>query len=402
MSPRAGVGAALVVALAITAVAPTWADELPVPPAPAEGEPAPAAGDARLTAIYAEIEAARFGEAYRLALEAVAATPADADVRYYATLAAMRVARFDEADAHVAAGLGVRAGDADLLGLRSQLQLMRGDEDAARASAAQALAIDPEAADALATRDEIALTDRARARLGGEDPGLVAGSAAAFVDAFVAQIAAGASPATLARAFDVSFLDALPASERTEAALARTMSGALRQARNARAAADQHILGWVTSPEATAIAGGQRVELRLVGEQRFTPAQGNILRAAITDPSLQAVIDPTIMAIVLGVPADEQGALIDRLIGMTFRAPTDVAFDVAPHGPGWKITDLRLGDFSIRAQAATLSRIGDLASKRPPRQRNGPYELGKLVGRAVGILLVVGLVIWFIRRSRKA
>lgn len=334
----------------------------------------------------------RFAEAYTIAGDLVAANGDDADVRYYAAVACLRTARFDEAARHVAAGLAAHADNADLLGLRAQILLFQGDEAGARAAADQALAILPDAGDAVGARDEIALGDQARARMAGGDPGLVAGSAPAFVDGLIADVARGAPPAEIARAFDLEILSSAPPSERTRTSLVRAIETALGEARTMRDQAGQKFFGWVTAADARPSGDRVVVDVLVPLESTITARQRAAIGAASADPQLRGTVDPGILALLDGVPEAEREALLDRMMGVHTRSLLELHFEVAGAAGDYRITDLAFGEISLKHQLGNFSKVIDKVD--PPRSRWSftPQLLGTVVGIVAGIIVLAFLL----------
>jgi len=333
----------------------------------------------------------RFAEAYTLAGDLVVAHGDDPDVRYYASVACLRTARFAEAEQHITAGLAQHADNADLLGLRAQILLSKGDEAGATAAADQALGFDPQAVDAVTARDELAIGAEARARRAGADPGLPAGSAAAFVDEVIAGISAGDSPSQIAEAFDLEILASTPPPDRTPAGLVKGIETALREARAMRDKTDQQLYGWVVAPDATPSGDRVIVDALVPIESTITPRQRAAIGAAAADPQLRGTVDPGILALVDGVPEEEREALLDRMVGIRTRSVLDLHFEVAGAAGDYRITDLAIGAVSLKDQLGNFSKVIDKVDPPRARWRITPEMIGTVAGVVVGIIILVVL-----------
>jgi len=363
------------------------------PAAPAE------APDPKIAAIQEAFDAGRFGDMYQQATALAQERPDDAWTRYLAALAAMRTARYAEAMQQVDAGLAKHPDETDLLGLRAAILLAQGDEKAAKVEARRAIALSADAADARDTLDEIELGDRARERRSGEPAGLPPGSAAAFVDGVIEQIASQRSSSAIAAAFDPEILSSIPGPPPPSSAMGDVITGALEQARAASAQGGQRFIGWVVSPEMRDEGGRTWVDVHVPIESTFTSTQRRAIEVALADPKTRGVISPQVLSIIEGVPSDERAALLDRLVGTRSRAVLELAFETRKAGDAWKITDVQANGVSMKAQLANYSEVMERVD--PSKRKSGAYRAGEAVGRLLILLLVAGVIVWLVRRGRR-
>jgi hypothetical protein len=353
------------------------------------------AADPEVAAIQEAYAANRFGEMHTLATALVAKRPDDAWVRYLAALSATRTLRDDEAIAQCDAGIVKAPDDGNLLSLRAQLYLAKGNERGARADARKVLATEPARDEALHVIATLDVMDRARERRSGTVPALRPGSASAFVDGLLAQIADGAAPETIARSFDPSIV--ARAATPTSREVVHAVTGAIESARRG----DQEFLGWIVSPDERVDGAITWVDANVPVETTFTAEQRRILESALSDPQLQGTLPAEILPILLDMTPEDRAAVLDRRIGARTYPVLKVSFDTREGPGGWRVHDMLVDGVSIKAQVANYVRLAEVAAPegvRRPRPSRA-YRAGEGVGYLLGILLVVSLVVRFRRRT---
>jgi hypothetical protein len=355
--------------------------------------------DPELAAIEDAYAANRFGEMYELATALVAKRPDDAWARYLAAVGAQRIVRYDEARAHCDAGLAKWPDDPDLLGMRAQLYLQVGDERVAEVAARRALAIAPEAGDAKLAIEEIELADRARKRFASTSSGLPAGSAAAFVDAWVEKVVRGASGDSLAASLDPHLFDGVFDGEVTHAWVAGVLEGGIAQAKMAARMNGQTFLGWIVVPEERAERDTTWVDVQVPFETTFTAKAARAVLTASADPSLRGAVSPEMVLLMDGVSPEERAALVDRMVGTRSRAVMTLSFRLRGTGTERRIVDIHANGVSLKKQMASFAAIAERMD--PTGTREEQRARSNAIGRVIGGVLGVGLVLYFVFRFRR-
>jgi hypothetical protein len=360
--------------------------------------------DRRARDVAGALDAGAYGEAYRLAMELVAERPEDARAHELAAAAALETYRLAEAARHLDAALALRPGDAQLLGQRARLRLGLADEAGARVDAELAVYTNADAV-ARAVLDELVLTERARDRLAGEDPGLPTGSAPAFVDVLCAAFARRDLDA-VARSFDPSFLDGLaaqlsPAQRATSPDPLRSFAqGLFDFADNAAATNSQEFFGWLVAAEPTVEGDVTWVDVQLPARVTYTAQSVALFAAAVADPAARDSVDTLMRARYNGVSPEERPAMLQRIVGLRVRSVVPLRFAVRRSGDGWRVTDVVANGVSMKQLTGNIPRMvaaaPPLSSTTPRSGDDSPRVLAVL---ALGVAALAAFVYYVRRRD---
>jgi hypothetical protein len=361
--------------------------------------------DRRAREVASAIDAGAYGEGYRLAMELVADRPEDARAHELASIAAVETYRYAEAQQHLDQALRLRPGDAALLGRRAAMRLGIGDEAGARADAELAVTALPDQSLARAVLDDLALTDRASARLAGADPRLPPGSGAAFVDT-VLDAFARRDQAKVADSFDPTFLDDMraeltPAAQATSSDPMRSfVAGVFDSAEAAASRSGQEIYGWVIAADAAVEDDLTWIDVQLPSRVTYSREQIAMFAAMLADPEGRESTDPTMRARYDGVSAAERPAMLERMVGTSARSVVPVRFGLVRRGDQWRIAEVVANGVSMKRLMGNVPRIAGAAAASASREgRRDPRDLYVVGGvAAVGLALFV-IVLYLQRRD---
>lgn len=349
--------------------------------------------------VQGSLEAGANGEAYRYANDLIAQLPEDPDARILAAQASLATARLDEGRAHLDAAIRLDPERAELWAARASLRFATGDDAGAVEDARRAIVLAPDDPGATAVLEAVDLVDKARRRRSGEDPGLPAGSPAAFVDELCAAAARGAGNLVLEPYFDLEILDGLPEGKRTRTTVRSFVEGARRVGTRDP---DIELLGWWVHPEVRVVGDRTWVVVTVPNAVTISERRRDRVVAALSNPKQMELLDPNVRAMLEGVPAEDRAALVERTVGTTSRELMQLVFEVARREDGFRITEVVRNGASVKQQLPLYAEaFGEAAAERDVRvPSSGGWRERFSIGYVIGALVAIGaaLIVWVRRR----
>jgi len=359
------------------------------------------------------MESGRFSQALRTAAEAAQAHPEDAQVHFLYGAALMSTLQYKEAEAELKRVVELAPGLADAHYNLGLIKVQTGDEAAAQKHLERALELDPGHPDAQREFRELLVRQRIRKR---EKTRLAAGSAADAVYDFLKLVDGGRLEYAFDRFVDPGVLAEFSrkvggSSFPTQRERRELLSGFVKGWNSQILARGGKYVGFEVQPEETAPGpGGADVQSYVLVVRTTTRADVERMKRFIDSPALARFISPDILAVFQGLESKDRAAMFDRLAGQHQNQLWPVRWVVFKDAKDrWRIRDVVLGSADlvelsltdILNNVAAFAEVGDPGLGREFPKKPSSYEIGKIVGRIVVIIIGIIIVVRLVRRSRK-
>lgn len=232
------------------------------------------------------------------------------------------------------------------------------------------------------------------------------GSPSGFVAEVMRKLSDGKFEEVLRRDFDRGFMERWAGdSEVSPADLDEYIGGLSRQFEEMmeQRTHGASLHGYEVAAAATERDGRTYVGVALLVDSRPTATQLEMFEKAAADPSLPVPMDPNLAKVLRGLDPADRTASLAALGAQTVSSDVAVEFELGGRAGAWTITDIVETAGGLR-----LSRIMEVVQSlmkrgvvEQPRERNRAYQIGQAVGRLLGSLLVIGLIVALWRRSRR-
>ncbi len=347
------------------------------------------------------LEAEKYSDALREGKKSVEGAPASAEAHHAYGVVLHTVLRRGEAARELERAHQLAPDDAAIAVDLGWVLAETGKLDRARALAASARGGGGSAAAEL-----IAWLDRdARLRTGPKTQP-PPGGASAYVAQVMDKLARGDIEGFLRDDIDRAVLDrwardVVGSADATDEVIAGMVKG-LREAASARGAGFS-LRGYEVGGESPRADGPTVVTVVMLVESSATDQQIAMFERAIVDPSLPVPMDPTLAKVLRGLEPADRKATLGALAQHTTVSEVALEFEVTRGAPAWKVTDVQEPDSGMRlSQIAGMTReLADRGLVDVPKPRNRAYEIGQAVGRLLGSLAVIALIVVLWRRSRR-
>jgi hypothetical protein len=330
------------------------------------------------------VEKGDTGDAYELAKRLVEEAPDHVETRALFARVLFSTYQLDAAEAEMQKVLAARPDDPGTFALRAQLHLTRGDRVAARADALRAA----ERGNLTAAKliEELDITDAARARYEGRRPDLRRGSAAAFVDDLVEQLARGRPIAELSAAFDPELWSL------TKRRSVDTVT-AVMTAELAPFGDDVRALGWHVSPNERRADGRVHVAIEVPVLTTISPAYRDRLVASLDGDTTG--LDDGDLAVrdsIAKLPDAVRASTFERIAGIQVLTIANIDVELAGEAGTWRITDIVHDGQSFRAE------LPELEAVHQPPPRGVAMTTWLTVAAVVAALGILALIVYYRRR----
>jgi len=381
---------------------------LAFPAAAAQPEEAPGADD-----ILNLMESGRFSQALRTAARAARARPDDAQVHFLYGAALMSTLQYRQAEAELKKVIELQPGLADAHYNLGLIKVQTDDEAAAQKYLERALELDPGHPDAQREFQELVVRQRIRRQ---DKAQLTAGSAAEAVYDFLTLVDGGRLEYAFDRFVDPGVLAEFSrkvggSSFPTQRERRELLSGFVKGWNSQILSRGGKYVGFEVQPEeAAAGPGGADVQSYVLVVRTTTQADVERMKRFIDSPALARFISPDILAVFQGLEPEDRKAMFDRLAGQQQNQLWPVRWVVSKNEKGrWLIRDVVLGSADlvelsltdILNNVAAFAEVGDPGIGGELSRGKSSYEIGKIAGRIIVIIIGIIIVIRLVRRSRK-
>lgn len=89
------------------------------------------------------------------------------------------------------------------------------------------------------------------------------------------------------------------------------------------------------------------------------------------------------------------------MVGYSNTVQVPFQIELVPAGSSWRVIDVVVNGVSLRRDAATLTRVGEVIDPSGRDDRSAAYRAGYAVGKVLAPLLLVGVVLLIARRARR-
>jgi hypothetical protein len=341
----------------------------------------------KISSLVDMIDGGQTGFAYTFAKSFVEGEPDSAELRAMFARVLFATYQLDAAEDEIEKVLAMRPDEPGTLALRARLHLARGNGAAARADAARAA--DLGSLPAAKLIEVLDVTDAARARYEGRRPDLRRGSAAAFVDDLVEQVARGRPIADLGYAFDPELWSLTK--RRSVDAVTAVLTAEL-----APFGDDVRALGWHVSPNERLVDGRLHVALEIPVLTTISAAYRDKLVASLGgDTTGLDDGDLAVRDTIAKLPETVRASTFDGIDGIQVLTVANVDVVLVGDARAWRITDIVHDGQSLRAE------LPELETLHEPTPRARLATTTRLViAAAVVAVTLVGLFVHHRRRRR--
>jgi len=359
------------------------------------------------------MESGRFSQALRAAAKAAEALPKDAQVHFLYGAALMSTLQYKEAEVELKKVVELAPGMADAHYNLGLIKVQTGDEAAAQKHLERALELDPGHPDAQREFHELMVRQRIRKQ---ERPTLAKGSAAEAVFDFLTLVDGGRLEYAFDRHVDSNVMAEFSrkvggSSFPTQKERRELLSGFVKGWNSQILSRGGKYIGFEVQPEKGALPrGGVDVQSYVLVVRTTTRADVERMKRFIDSPALARFISPDILVVFQGLEPADRVAMFDRLVGQHQNQLWPVRWVVRKDDKNrWRIRDVVLGSADlvelsltdILNNVAAFAEVGDPGLGRELHREPSSYEIGKIVGRIVVIIIGIIIVIRLVRRSRK-
>lgn len=351
--------------------------------------------------VLALLDAGKYSHALREGKQAVELAPGSARAHHAYGVVLRAVFRRGEAVRELERARTLAPDDGDIAVELGWALAETGKLDRARALAAVAVTRWPDKA-----ADLQAWLEREKRIRNGPDRAFPPGSPSEFVARVMRKLTDRKIEEVLRDDFDPGFVDRwasdgkVSSSGRDQfiAGMAREMEKVMAQRSHGA-----RLHGYEIAPEAAERDGRTYVSVGLLIDSRPTAAQLEMFERAAADPSLPLPMDENLGKVLRGLdPADRAATL--AALG-THIASSDVAveFELGGRTGAWTITDVieTAGGLRLSRIMEVVNELFERGALPEPERPSRAYRIGQAVGRLIGTLAVVALIIALVVRWRR-
>ena len=351
--------------------------------------------------VLALLAGEKYSEALREGKQAVDADPTSARARLAYGIVLRTVFRRGEAVQELERARTLAPDDGEVTVELAWALAETGKMDRARALAAVASKRWPDK-----TADLEAWLDREQRIKNGAAESFPPGSAPAFVAGVMRKLTAHKVDEVLREDFDRAFIDRWAADSEVSSASSEEfiagLSDELEKVMKERShGASLH--GYEVAAAASEKGGKTYVAVGLLVDARPNASQLAMFEKAAADPSLPVPMDPNLARVLRGLEPADRPATLAGLGAQTVSSDVAIEFELSGKAGAWKITDVveTAGGLRLSGIMQTIHTLMKRGVVEQPRKRNRAYEIGQAVGRLLGSLLIIALVVALWRRHRR-
>ena len=351
--------------------------------------------------VLALLDGQKYSDALREAKQAVALQPKSARAHFAYGVVLRAVFRRGEAVDELERARTLAPDDGEVLIELGWALAETGKLERARGLAAVAMKRWPDMAAELD-----AWLDRERRIKSGPTEAFPAGSPSAFVAGVMRKLADHQVEAVLREDFDRTFLDRWAADSEVSAAstdefiagLSDEIASAMKERSHGAS-----LQGYEVAAAPTERDGKTYLAVGLLVAARPNASQLAMFEKAAADPSLPVPMDENLARVLRGLEPADRPATLAALGAQTVSSDVAIEFELSGKAGGWKITDVveTGGGLRLSSLMQTVHTLMKRGVVEQPRRKSRAYQIGEAVGRLLGSLLVIALVVALWRRHRR-
>lgn len=349
-------------------------------------------------------EAGKYSEALRAGKQAVEAQPSSPAAHYAYGVILRNVYRRGEAVKELERAHQLAPGDVTVAVQLGWVLAELGEFERARAVVVEAARRSPDEVGELQ-----AWLEREQRLRAGPKAALSAGSAPEFVARVMGKLERHQVKDVLRHDVDPAVLDRWAADfgARGDTASEEFVSGLAEGIEEALAARSTgaSLRGYEVMPQAAQRSGVTVVSVGLLMDSRATPAQIKMFEKALADPTLPVPMDPTLAAVLRALEPADRRASLDGLASHAVASDLSLEFELSGGSGAWRIADVVEKDsgFRVSGLVGMMRTLGDrgVVDIPRPRKRSSAYEMGYAVGRLLGPIAVIAIIVALVMRRRR-